>query len=457
MKALHALGLREAAAQLAAGTITSERLVCACAERIATLEPQVMAWQSFDRARVVEAARSADRALAAASRDAAEDPAAALPPGERGFLLGVPVGVKDIIDVAGYPTGMGSALYADYRPARSADLVERLAASGALVMGKTVTTEFAFMLPSRTRNPWNTAHSPGGSSSGSAAAVACGMVPAAIGTQTNGSVIRPAAYCGVVGYKPGRDLISTEGVLPFSPTLDQPGVFARSVADAGLLVSWLTRHTGVIGHQIAPSRSAPRLAAVRTPVWERVEPAQRARFEADLGLLRAAGATVDELELPPAFGDAWRVHRTIMLHESARLAKPVRALHRAAMSDTVNRALDEGEAIAAADYRAAMAAREALLDAFARFLDAGYAAVVTVPAAGEAPRGLETTGDPSPCTLWTLLSAPAITLPTGLGPNGLPLGLQVVGRRWESNFLLATAAWCEASLPFTALVDRDAG
>jgi Asp-tRNA(Asn)/Glu-tRNA(Gln) amidotransferase A subunit family amidase len=416
----------------------------------------VKAWQCFEPARVVEAARAADRALAAAREHATEDPAAALPLAERGFLHGVPVGVKDIIDVAGYPTVMGSDLYADYRPARSAELVDRLAASGAVVMGKTVTTEFAFMQPSRTRNPWNTAHSPGGSSSGSAAAVACGMVPAAIGTQTNGSVIRPAAFCGVVGYKPGRDLISTAGVLPFSPTFDQPGVFARSVADAGLLASWLTHRTGIIGRQIAPARSAPRMAAVRTPLWDRVEPAQRGRFDEDLGRLRAAGAVVDEVELAPAFAEAWKIHRTIMLHEAARLAKPVRTLHRAAFSDTVNRALDEGEAIAAQDYRAAMSARERLLDAFALLLDGGYAAVLTVPAAGEAPAGLETTGDPAFCTLWTLLCAPVITLPTGLGPRGLPLGLQIVGRRWESNYLLASAAWCEAQLTFPQLVERDA-
>ncbi len=456
MKALHALGLREAAAQVASGAISSEALVAACAARIAALEPRVGAWQCFEPSRVIEAARAADRALAAARGEASEDPSAVLPPAERGFLHGVPVGVKDIIDVRGYPTGMGSSLYAEYRPERSAELVERMAASGALVMGKTVTTEFAFMQPSRTCNPWNTGHSPGGSSSGSAAAVACGMVPAAIGTQTNGSVIRPAAFCGVVGYKPGRDLISTAGVLPFSPTFDQPGVFARSVADAGLLASWLTHRTGIIGRHIAPARSAPRMAAVRTPLWDRVEPAQRGRFEEDLGRLRAAGAVVEDVELPPAFAEAWKIHRTIMLHEAARLAQPVRALHRDGFSDTINRAFDEGEAIPVSDYRAAMAARERLLDAFALLLDRGYAAVLTVPAAGEAPAGLETTGDPAFCTPWTLLSAPAISIPTGLGPRGLPLGLQVVGRRWESNYLLATAAWCEAQLPFRHLVERDA-
>lgn len=454
MKALHALGLREAAEQLGAGTITSEALVLACAERIAAMEPQVMAWQCFERNRALDAARAADANLAAARGAAAADPAAALPLAERGSLYGLPVGVKDIIDVQGYPTGMGSELYASHQPAGSAELVQRLAASGALVMGKTVTTEFAFMQPSRTRNPWNTAYSPGGSSSGSAAAVACGMVPAAIGTQTNGSVIRPAAFCGVVGFKPDRDLISTAGVLPFSPTFDQPGVFARSVADAGLLASWLTRRTGVLGHRISPTRSAPRLVAVRTALWDRVQPAQAQRFSDDIARLRTAGAEVDEAELPPAFDDVWRIHRLIMLHEAAQLARPVRAVHRAAMSDTLNRALDEGEAITEPDYRAAMAAREALLEAFERFLDMGYAAVITVPAAGEAPRGLGNTGDPAFCTPWTLLCTPALTLPTGLGPNGLPLGLQVVGRRGEANYLLAAAAWCEGQLAFTPLVER---
>lgn len=451
MKALHALGLREAAEQLAAGTITSEALVMACTERIASQEPRIMAWQCFEPARVLESARAVDARLAAARGAAAADPAAALPLSERGFLYGVPVGVKDIIDVQGYPTGMGSDLYARYLPTVSAELVQRMTASGALVMGKTVTTEFAFMQPSQTRNPWNSECSPGGSSSGSAAAVACGMVPAAIGTQTNGSVIRPAAFCGVVGFKPDRDLISTAGVLPFSPTFDQPGVFARSVADAGLLASWLTRRTGILGHHTIPARSAPRLAAVRTALWDRVQPAQAQRFAADIAVLREAGAAVDEVELPASFDAVWQVHRVIMLHEAAQLAKPVRALHRGAMSDTINQALDEGQAISGHDYRAALTAREALLDAFERFLDKGYGAVITVPAAGEAPRGLHSTGDPSFCTPWTLLCAPAITLPTGLGPNGLPLGLQVAGRRGEANYLLATAAWCEAQLPFTPL------
>ncbi|MFN8997387.1 MAG: amidase [Betaproteobacteria bacterium] len=455
MKALHALGLRGAAAQLAAGTVTSEALVTACAERIHALEPRVMAWQAFDRAGVLEAARAADHDLAASRGAAAADPAAALPWAERGFLYGVPVGVKDIIDVAGYPTGMGSERYASHQPAGSAELVQRMAASGALVMGKTVTTEFAFMQPSRTTNPWNPAHSPGGSSSGSAAAVACGMVPAAIGTQTNGSVIRPAAFCGVVGFKPDRDLISTAGVLAFSPTFDQPGVFARSVADAGLLASWLTRRTGVLGHQIIPARTAPRLAAVRTALWDRVQTAQAQRFAADVELLRAAGAAVDEVELPRAFDDVWKVHRLIMLREAAQLARPMRTLHRDALSDTLNRALDEGEAISDSAYGDAMKARQALLSAFERFLDRGYGAVITVPAAGEAPHGLDSTGDPAFCTPWTLLCTPAITLPTGLGPKGLPLGLQVVGRRGESNYLLAAAAWCEAQLPFKALVARE--
>ena len=167
------------------------------------------------------------------------------------------MGVKDIIATAGIPTRMGSPIYRDHVPARSAEVLERLAQSGALVAGKNVSTEFAFMAPNKTRNPWNPAHSPGGSSSGSAAAVACGMVPAAIGTQTNGSVIRPAAYCGVVGYKPGAGRISTVGMLPFSTTVDQPGVFARSVGDAALLASWLTVRDGIIGRRVVAFALAP--------------------------------------------------------------------------------------------------------------------------------------------------------------------------------------------------------
>ena len=301
-----------------------------------------------------------------------------------GPCTGVPIGVKDIIATRGVPTGMGSPIYADYVPEQNAEVVDRLHAAGAFAMGKTVTTEFAFLVPSKTRNPWNSAHTPGGSSSGSAAAVACGMAPAAIGTQTNGSIIRPAAFCGVVGYKPGKGVLSTDGILPFSPTLDQPGVFARSVEDAALLVAHLAHSRWTISPQISALKHAPRLVAVRTPVWHLASEDQRNRFAMDVAGLREAGAVIEEIELPGSFNDAHKVQRTIMLYEAAAGSRAVREAYAAKFSEFLRKALEEGDRISAAEYDRALKKKEALERDFSRFLD-DFDAVITPPAAGEAP------------------------------------------------------------------------
>lgn len=451
---LHALGLAEVAAAIRRGEVTAEAYTAACLERIRALEPSVKAWAWLDEKSALSAARTADHVRR--NPRPLGDRSDELPASERGWLPGVPIGVKDIIDVAGMPTGMGSPIFADHWPAQSADLVRRLFHSGAFALGKTVTTEFAFMAPSVTRNPWNPEHTPGGSSSGSAAAVACGMVPAAIGTQTNGSIIRPAAFCGVVGYKPSIGRVDTRGVLPFSPSLDTPGVFARSVLDAALLASWLTRQVGDISHHVVPLKQPPRLLAVRSPVWRRAEPSQQAQFRHDVDRLRAAGADVVERELPPAFDDAHRVHRTIMLYEARQASGPVRHRWADRLGVQMRAALDEARAISEDDYDDALTQRLALQDALALLLGDDRAAIVTPPATGEAPRGLQTTGDPVFNSLWTLCGNPLVTIPTGRGPSGLPLGLQIVGRTGESNYLLATAAWCEQHSPFAGLVGRDA-
>jgi Asp-tRNA(Asn)/Glu-tRNA(Gln) amidotransferase A subunit family amidase len=364
----------------------------------------------------------------------------------------VPIGVKDNFYTAGIPTEMGCSLYAGHIPDESAELVLRLESAGALMLGKTVTTEAAFMMPAQTRNPWNQAHTPGGSSSGSAAAVAAGFVPAAVGTQTNGSVIRPAAFCGIVGYKPSQGMLSARGVMPFSPSLDQPGVFARSVADAALLAWSLTERRSSIRPDAPMLKGAPRLAAVRSPVWYRAQVEQRAQFDADVARLRKAGAMVDIIEIPGEFDRAHKVHRVIMLFEAARASAQVRARYRDSFSDVLNRALDEGAAIAEADYRDALKLRTQLQQRLAAFLDRGYSAIVTPPTPGEAPASLDETGDPSFCSIWTLMGTPAIVIPTGKGPNGLPLGLQLVGAAEEENYLLATAAWCTRHPLFKSLV-----
>jgi Asp-tRNA(Asn)/Glu-tRNA(Gln) amidotransferase A subunit family amidase len=347
MTELFKFGLHEAASRIRSGRMKCAAYVESLLSRIDALEPKVQAWQWLDRERA--------RALAARSDEKDSHWRAAHP------LHGLPVGVKDIFYTAGIPTEMGCSLYAGFVPAEDADLARRLDSAGGILLGKTVTTEAAFMVPAKTRNPWNPAHTPGGSSSGSAAAVAAGFVPAALGTQTNGSVIRPAAFCGVVGYKPSQGMLSARGMLPFSPSLDQPGVFARSVADVNVL------------------RSPPRLAAVRSPAWYLAQPEQRAQFDADIARLRKAGAGIDIIEIPGEFDAALRVHRTIMLYEGARVSRKVRAQHRAGLSDYLNAALDEGEGIADTDYREAMKMRTQLQHALA------YSSTAAIPRSSHRP------------------------------------------------------------------------
>lgn len=419
------MNLVEIARQIAAGELTASALLQTCLARIAARESDVHAFVCLDKERAEVIAGQAGAGA------------------KRGSLFGIPIAIKDIFPVRGLPCEFGSPLYSGYVPDYSADIVEKLERAGAFSMGKTVTAEFAFLAPGMTRNPWNLAHTPGGSSSGSAAAVAAGFAPAAIGTQTNGSTIRPAAFCGIVGYKPSFAAISLAGAQPFSRMLDHAGIFTRSVADAALLASCLAP----IGAEPAKLANAPRLAAVRTPVWHLAQDDQRQRFAGDIEMLRAAGATVIEIELPGSFQIAYATLRTIMLYEGAQTFRALRRKHRRGLSDTLNSALDEGEATPEKNYRAALELRDRLkaeLDCFLGDFDA----IITPPATGEAPQGLDATGDPAFCTIWTLCGVPALTLPAGLGSNGLPLGLQIVGRYNDDNHFLAVAAWCERHLAF---------
>jgi len=426
--------LRESAIRLAARVASRASSAVAlaehCLDRALACEPLLRAFRGIDRLGVLGQARALDAALASGAAP--------------GPLCGVPVGVKDIIDVRGWETGMGSPIYDGYRPAADAVLVARLRAAGAIVFAKTVTSEFAFMHPRETRNPWNPAHTPGGSSSGSAAAVAAGCVPLALGTQTNGSVIRPAAFCGIVGFKPSLGALPTAGVLSYSPTLDQPGCHARSVADVARLVRVLAEPGFAIG-EIDAGRRAPRLLAVRTPAWPRISPAAAQAFERTLARLGEHGAQVEVGALPPSFDDALEVHATLMGWEAARWFEPLRAAHGSRLSPWLQGYLERAAAIAEPAYREALAARASLRVAFAEFLS-GHDALLTPPAPGEAPAGLETTGDPAFCTIWTLLGAPAVTLPCAFGPSGLPLGLQVVASECDDDRALGCAAWIERAL-----------
>jgi Asp-tRNA(Asn)/Glu-tRNA(Gln) amidotransferase A subunit family amidase len=427
--------LIETARALATGTLPARACTQHLLAQIRERDANIQAWAALDEARALALAAECDRRRATAA--------------DHGALHGVPVGVKDIIATADLPTEMGSPAFAGHRPARDAAVVERLKRAGGFVLGKTVTTEFAFMHPGKTRNPWNPQHTPGGSSSGSAAAVAAGFVPAAIGTQTNGSVIRPAAFCGVVGFKPTFGLLPFAGTNQLSESLDQLGTFGRSVADVALFTAQLAEGEAIPA-DVPPLERPPWIGVLPRFPWNDAEAEAQSHFEIALDALRSADARVERLSLPEGFADANLVHRTIMLAEAARNLGSVQSRARALLSPTLNRALDEGAAIAPASYRASIALRGALAER-AHDLFARCEVIATPAAPGTAPRRRDVTGDPSFCTLWSLLGVPAITVPSGLAQNGLPFGLQLARDAGGDAHLLRVARWCESVLRFRGL------
>lgn len=431
----HALSLSQGIRAIERGELTSEQWTRACLARIAERDPSVEAFAWLDPARALAQAIAADRVAV-------------------GTLHGAPIGVKDVFDTRDIPTRMGSPAYGDNIPARSATVVERLEKIGAFVLGKTVTAELAFYTPGKTRNSWNAAHTPGGSSSGSAAAVAAGFVPAALGTQTNASIIRPAAFCGCVGFKPSFGRVPRSGVLRFSATLDHVGFFTRTVEDAALLLAFTAgRDPGdsesldepPLPAVLAPRATPPRLLAVRSPVWDRADPAAQHHFLAMLEVLRSAGADVRELELPAPFAQAHAVHRTIMYAEGARAFADLKRTHGPLLSGMVHALIQEGSAITDTQLEHALRERVSLISALQDFIS-GVDAIITPAASGEAPATLTSTGDPSFASIWTLCGVPALTLPSGLGPTHLPLGTQLVGKPLGDVDLLITARWCEERL-----------
>jgi Asp-tRNA(Asn)/Glu-tRNA(Gln) amidotransferase A subunit family amidase len=376
-----------------------------------------------------------------------------------GPLSGIPVAIKDIIATSDMPTTNGSAVYKDCVPAADAWVVERLRNLGATIFGKTVSTEFAWRHPGPTVNPWNSKHTPGGSSSGSAASVAAGIVPLALGTQTLGSVVRPAAFNGVVGFKPSFGATPRTGVHPLSPSLDHVGFFARKVDDVALALSLIggssdsDRHgRPVPAFHVAidagvPPLAATRLAMVRFAKWSRAEPEQQKLFEAAVAKLRGAGAVLEELELAELDETNWDAINTILASEGAHIFGDLVARYPDRTSDHLKSLVKAGTATSATDYLAAKALQEKLKSAFAAQLS-GFDAVLTLPAFGEAPEGLGYTGDAEYCAPWTLLGVPALSLPAGFGKNGLPLGLQLVGGYREDYRLLRVAKWVEDALKF---------
>ncbi|MEO8847770.1 MAG: amidase [Casimicrobiaceae bacterium] len=428
--ALHRLSLGEARARVGDGSLQPSQYAAWLLAHAQRTDADIHAWTHLDPRQVAARAAAADL----------------VHPTAHAALQGMPIGVKDIIATATMPTQYGSPVYAGHFEADDAECVRRIDVAGGYVMGKTVTTEFAFMQPSAARNPWNTMHTPGGSSSGSAAAVAAYQVPAAIGSQTNGSVIRPAAFCGVVGFKPTLGAISTSGVLVFSETLDTLGTFARSVEDAARLAS-IVASDGRIAPKIVARARPPRIALLDRFGWTTIDIEATAALDAAARRLRIAGADVSATSLPAALLAAPRIHRTLMLHEAMRnLAR----LPREKLSATLVRALDEGAGIDRAQYESAFTERAVLVDV-AREWMTGFDAVMSPPATGAAPASLDTTGDPACCTLWSLLGFPAIALPIGLAANRMPLGMQLASTANDDDSLLSVAAWIEARLPFRGL------
>jgi len=423
-----------AAELIAAGKLAPEELVRGCLDRIADTDGPIQAWAHLDPDYALRQAQLIDE-----FRESGHPV---------GPLQGIPVGVKDIIDTMDLPTECGTPILAGRACGEDAAVVSQLRAAGAVVMGKTVTTEFAVFHPGKTTNPHDPTRTPGGSSSGSAAAVAAGMVPAALGTQTNGSLIRPASYCGVCGFKPTHGLVSRQGVLALSPPLDTIGVFARSVQDVALVAENLTgydprdsamrllarrRFSDVVA---AEPPLPPNFAFVKSPVWEKADDDVRGGFAELAAFL---GEQCDEVTLPSAFDRAIELHSAIMLPDLAKHLGGHYSRDKDRLSPRLRGMIEEGQSVLAVDYNTALG-WIGVLNAGLDEIFERYDAILTPAASGEAPP-VATTGDPIFCTLWTLCGTPAISLPLLRGRNGLPIGVQLVGPRGDDARLLRTARW----------------
>jgi amidase len=429
-------GLIEARAAIAAGEFSAGEYLESCIARTLSVEHALNAFVYFNPQQV-------RRQLAAQQGRESTGP-----------LAGMPIGIKDIIATAGIPTEMGSAAFKGHIPNTSAWVVARLEGAGSLMFGKTATTEFAWRQPAATRNPWKLGHTPGGSSSGSAAAVAAGCVPAALGTQTFGSVIRPAAYCGVVGYKPSFGATPRTGVYPLSPSLDHIGAFARSVGDAALLAAEITGADGIDFLDFAPPTpcwpvavraSPPRIALVRTEIWNRTALQQQQAVEHTATLLESLGAEVHTLELPASFAQIWDVAKTICDAEGTLVNTHFADETPPRVSVPILELVARGQKISAGAYLKAKSSQQALIREFAKIM-APFDALLTAPALDVAPSGLENTGDAVFCIPFTLLGVPAITLPVSVSNAGLPLGIQLAGCRGDDRRLLEAALWIERAL-----------
>ena len=429
----------DARALIERGLLTSCELVEACLKRIDELEPTIGAWAHLDRDIALQQARAAD-----------EFRKSGLP---IGALHGLPIGIKDIIDTADYPTERGTVLHQGRQPDRDATLVSLLKEAGAIILGKTVSTEMAVYAPGKTRNPHNPEHTPGGSSSGSAAAVAAAMVSLSVGTQTNGSIIRPAAYCGVYGYKPSFGRISRHGVLEQSPPLDTIGVFARDLADLALIADVLMRYdaqdsamipiappciAGIMAQEVPAN---PHFAFVRSPVWDQVEEVTRDGLRELIDATnQAQQKTIDIVDLPPLFDDLHEDHRRLMEGDLARSFADEYQRGKEELSPVLREMIERGQQVSSDDYDNALA-RMQEYNAFLEQVFEDFDAILTPSTAGPAPAGLTATGSPVMNTIWTFCGTPALNVPLLQSAEGLPIGVQVVGAKDDDARLFRSTRW----------------
>ena len=419
-RGLNELTVTEIVAKIAAGEMTCEAVTRDCIERIIAREPVVKAWVKFKPELALAQAHALDR-----------EP-------RRGALHGVPIGIKDVIDTFDMPTEMGSPIYRGHRPTADAACVALLRRAGAVILGKTATCELAGMAPAATTNPHDPAHTPGGSSSGSAAAVADVMVPAALGTQTGGSVLRPSSFCGVFGYKPTYNTFNKAGLKPAAESIDTIGWIARSIEDIALL-------TAVLGmDEPQPLRSisaAPRIGLCRTELWDAAQPETKSAVENAAAALSKAGAVVRDVDLPGEFTGLPALARGTINHfERAACMAFEWDNHRGALSPQMRRYIENGLKTSRVDYVAAWRRVEQCRTLLLKVFD-GIDVLLTPCVPGEAPKGLASTGDPSMQAMWTALHTPTMTLPTHRGPNNLPVGIQLVAQRYGDDRLFACAHW----------------
>jgi Asp-tRNA(Asn)/Glu-tRNA(Gln) amidotransferase A subunit family amidase len=433
MANLQNLSATEAARLIAEKNLSPVALLDDCLAQIARHDGDIAAWIHVDEKGARATARDCERE--------ADDHRL------RGPLHGVPVAIKDIIDVAGMTTTYGAKPFAHRRADKDAACVARLRAAGAVILGKVATTEFAYFEPAATRNPWNSAHTPGGSSSGSAAAVAARMVPLALGTQTVGSVVRPAAFCGIAGYKGTFGVVPVEGSSALARSFDHIGIFARKIADARLAFAILS------GRALGHAGAAPPRLALAPELIARAEPDVAAQIGLAVARLAAAGAEVTEITLPASFAAIHAAGSTILAGEFATYQEDFFRDHAADYRPRTRELVAAGRAQAATDYVKAQQARAQFRDDMMPILRS--AGVLLCPAAaGTAPAGLASTGDPWFCAPWTAIGVPAVALPTAIGAAGMPHAIQLVGSYDGDAQLLAAADWCEGVLAFDLAPSR---